>query len=131
MKTIFRNYIVETLSLYLSSQLVSGVIFSAGIHTLLLAGLALTLATFVIKPVLNILLLPLNLITFGLFKWVSSLVALYITTLLVPGFTIAGFYFAAITNVPLPAINLSGTIGFVAFSFFLSFITSIIHWAIK
>ena len=82
------------------------------------------------KPIINLLLLPINLITFNLFKWVSSAVALYLVTLVVDGFKITGFKFAGLTSqwLDLPSVNLNGFLAYVAFSFVFSIFASFIYW---
>ncbi len=133
MKRLLRMYIVETLALVIASKLAYGLVFENGTETLLLSGLALTLATIVVKPVINMLLLPINLVTFNLFKWVSSAVALYLVTLAVPGFKIVGFSFGGVKSdaIPIPAIDIPGLGAFIAFSFIIAAITGLIYWIIK
>jgi putative membrane protein len=133
MKTIIRHYIVDTVSLYLVSTFVTGIIFENGITTLLIAGFGLTVATLLIKPIINILLLPINLITFGLFKWISSVIALYLVTIVVAGFKISHFSYGGLTTkwLDIPAFGLDGFMAFIACSFVLSFISSFMYWLLK
>lgn len=133
MRTILRLYLIEVATIYFASRFAEGIVFSSWPESLLLAGLALTGAVFIIKPVLNILLLPLNLITFGLFKWLSFAIGLYLVTLIIPGFKIVGFYFSGFSTkwIDVPAINLDGLLGLLAFSFVLSTISSSLRWLMK
>ena len=133
MKTILRHYVIDTVSLFLVSKIASGMIFEQGIVTLLLCGLALSLTTILIKPLINILLLPINLITFGLFKLLSSAIAFYIVTLIVPGFKILSFSLASFATgwFTTPSLAFSGIFAYLAFSFLLSLISSFIHWLVK
>jgi putative membrane protein len=133
MRTLLKYFIISTVSLLLVSQAVSGITFSEGLYTMLLSGFVLMLANMVAKPVVNILLLPLNLITLGLFKWVAYAITLYLVTLVVPGFHLGNFVFAGYNTYwfSIPAINLSGLLAFVAFSFAISTTSSILHWIFK
>ncbi len=133
MKRILRHFVIDTVSIFLVSSIASGLVFQKGIETLLLTGLGLTIASLIAKPVVNILLLPVNLLTFGLFRWVSAVVVLYIVTLVVPGFSITGFNFGGYTSmwIDFPAIVLAGFLAYVAFSFLHSLIASFIYWLIK
>jgi len=133
MRKIIRHYVLDTFALYLASQLTSGMIFENGYQTLLLAGVALTITTMLAKPIINILLLPINLITFGLFKWVSSAIALYLVTMVVPGFKIIQFYFAGLATkfFDFPVISLEGILAYIGFSFLLSLITSLLFWIFR
>jgi putative membrane protein len=133
MKTIIRHYAIDTFTLYLVSTLASGIVFQDGLKTLFLAGVGLMIASLLIKPIINILLLPINLITFGLFKWLSSAIALYLVALLVPGLKIERFFYAGMTTswIDIPQVSLEGLTAFIAFSLLISFITSFFHWLVK
>ncbi len=108
-------------------------VFANGIYTLLLAGVVLMISTLVVKPLINLLILPINLVTFGLFKWVSSVVALFIVTLVVPGFEISNMVFGGYSGqwIDIPAFNFTGILAFVVFSFAISIFSSIMHWLVK
>ncbi len=133
MKTIIRHYAIDTFSLFVVSRIAEGIVFAKGWQDLFLAGAGLTVVSLLAKPVISVLLLPLNLITFGLFRWVSSAIALYLVTLIVSGFMIVGFHFGGLSTkwFDIPTLNFAGLWAFVAFSFLLSFIGSLIHWIIK
>mgnify|MGYP001591355684 CR=1 FL=1 len=133
MRRIIRHYVLDTFALYLASQIASGMIFEKGFETLFITGGALALASILAKPVINILLLPINLITFGFFKWVSSAIVLYLVTLVVPGFKIIQFLFSGLATkyFDIPVVSLEGTLAYIAFSFLLSLITSILFWIFR
>lgn len=133
MRTILKHFILDTVSLYIVSQIVGGMIFADGLFTLLVTGVVLTLTTMIIKPVINILLLPINLVTFGIFKWLGFAITFYLVTLIVPGFKIAEFLFKGYNTywVSIPALSLSGVLAIVAFSFLISIISSVSHWIFK
>lgn len=82
MRTIIKHFIIDTIALYLISQAVTGMFFENGFYTLALTGAVLMLITMVVKPIINVLLLPLNLVTFGLFKWVAYAITFYLVTLI-------------------------------------------------
>ncbi len=129
-KKILKHFFINSLALYFVAQGTEGLVFAKGLETVLLAGAGLTIASLLVRPVINILLLPINLVTFNLFKWVSSAIALYLVTLVVPGFKISHFFFEGLTTkwIDLPQISFSGALAYVAFAFVISFATSLIHW---
>ncbi len=133
MRTLLKHFIIDTISLYLISQAVSGISFAGGTYTLFLAGAVLMLATMVVRPIINILLLPINLVTFGLFKWVTYAITLYLVTLIVPGFVLGEFLFKGFSSYwfNLPPIALTGILAFIAFSFVISFVSSVLYWIFK
>lgn len=134
MRRILKHYLVDTISLYFIYKTFNGVYLQNLPQTLLLAGVGLMISSLLIKPLINVLLIPVNLVTFGLFRWVSSAITLYIVTLVVPGFSIIGFDFAGFTSkwIDIPALALPpGILAFIAVSFVLSIVTSLIYWLIK
>lgn len=128
-----KHFLINSVALYLISLIVSGMYFSNGTTTILLTGTALTIASLIIKPVINIMLLPINLVTFGLFRWVGYAVVLYIVTLIVPGFKLVGFAFNGFSSYwfNIPSISLQGILAFIAFSFIISIVSSILDWLLR
>ena len=128
-----KHFIINTVSLYLASIVISGIIFAEGTHSVLLAGVVLTLTTIIIKPIINILLLPINLITFGLFRWAGFTVSLYLVTLIVPGFKLMDFAFKGFSSYwfSIPPVFIAGISAFIAYSFFISIVASVLYWIFK
>lgn len=133
MKRILRHFVIDTFCLYLVTRVATGIQLGNGMNTLIMAGMAITVVSLVAKPVINILLLPLNLITFGLFRWVASAVVLYITSLIVPAFKILYFHFPGLASkwFDIPVMDFKGIMAYIGFSFLLSLFTSLIYWLIK
>lgn len=128
-----KYFLINSVTLYLLSLAFSGMVFEKGTTTIILAGVALTVASLVIKPIINVLLLPINLITFGLFRWVSYAITFYIITLIVPGFKIIGFAFAGYSSywLSIPPVNFQGILAVIAFSFIISITSSVLDWLLK
>lgn len=133
MRSILKHLIINTGTLYIVSSVIKGINFENGLTTLFITGGVLTITTMLIRPLINLLLLPINLVTFGLFKWVSYAITLYLVTLLVSGFKITSFFYPGITTYwfNLPVISLTGVFAFLAFSFIISFVSSTIYSIIK
>ncbi|MBX4205806.1 phage holin family protein [Candidatus Microgenomates bacterium] len=134
MKSIFRSIIVEALVLYLIAQATTGLNFSGGYWAIFATGVALALATLLVKPIVNILLLPINLVTFGLFKWIGNAVTLYIVDLVLDQFKVGEFSFSGFSNewITLPAYHTNSMIlSYIFFSFIIFFVAGIIYWLIK
>ena len=133
MKKILRHYVIDTFSLWAVSQIAKGIVYGKGFETLLLAGVGVTIISLIGKPVINLLLLPINLVTFGLFRWLSSAIILYLVTLIVKDFKIVGFLFSGFKSqwFDLPKLDFTGFLAYVGFSFLFSFIASFIYWLIK
>lgn len=133
MKKLLRHYVLETYILYTTSKIASGMFFGQGLRTLLVTGLAFMATSFLAKPVINILLLPLNMVTFGFFRWVSAAIVLYLVTLIVSSFKIAVFDFPGLSNkwIEIPSLHFEGFMSYIAFAFIISFFSSILYWLFK
>ena len=133
MKRLLRHFVVNTFALYVASLVASGLVFDKGVETILLSGAVLTAVSIFVRPIINLFLLPLNLVTFGLFRWVTSAIALYLVTLIVPGFAISVFQFAGYSSnwFDLPVISVGGLMSYIAFSFLISLVSSFMYWLIK
>lgn len=133
LKKYLRSFVFNTGSLWLAAFLFEGVNFAGDYRTVLSAGLALTLANLIVRPLVKLLLLPINLLTLGAFRWLANVAALYLTTVIVPQFSISGVSFAGYSShgFVVPAFSTGAFWGFVFVSFFISFIVSLIYWLIK
>ena len=75
------------------SRIVKGIEIS-GVVSALGAGLVLGLVNAVVRPILILLTLPLTLVTLGLFLFALNAFCLFLTSYLVQGFAIHGFWAA-------------------------------------
>ncbi len=132
-KKILRIIATEALSLYLITQIIKGIYFKGGLETFWWTVLALSLATYLVKPIINLLLLPLNLVTFGFFRWASSVIALYLVTIVIKDLMIEKFYFPGFSTywIDIPKLDFQGFWAIVAYSFSLSILTSFLRWLFK
>jgi putative membrane protein len=64
---------------------------------LLVTALLLGIFNSILRPLLILLTLPINIITFGLFVFVINGIILYVISLLVPGFNLLGLGSAVLT----------------------------------
>lgn len=133
MKTLLRSFLINAVSLWIVSQLFTGITFAKNYETLVVTAAVLGLVHLLVKPILNILLLPLNLLTLGMFRWLVNVASLYLVTMLVSGFSIYAFNFAGFSysGFFLPAFAVSGLMALVLTSFVLSLISSFLYWVCK
>lgn len=66
---------------------------------LLVAALLLGIFNTILRPVLILLTLPVNILTFGLFIFIINGLILYVISLLVPGFYLSGLAAAIFTSI--------------------------------
>jgi len=85
--------LVNAAAILLAAHLVPG-LHVRSLATALVAGLVLGLINAVVRPVLVFLTLPLTLVTLGLFLLVLNAFCLWLTSVVVPGFAVGGFWAA-------------------------------------
>ncbi len=83
--------LVNAVAIYFIAAIVPGIDVT-GVLTALGAGLVLGLVNAVVRPVLILLTLPVTLVTLGLFLIVLNGLCLWLTSLLVKGFEVQGFW---------------------------------------
>lgn len=132
MKKILRYYLINLASLYFTTQIIKGVSYEGGYQTLALGGLIFTGINLVLVPLLKILLLPLNLLTLGMFSWIANVAALYVLTTVLPQFKLLPYDFpgASINGFAIPAIYLSTLWVAISASFFIGLFTHFFHWLV-
>jgi putative membrane protein len=133
MKRHLRSLIINLASLWLVAGVFSGVSYGGDYQTLLLASLVLTVVNLFVRPLINLLLLPVNLITLGAFGWLVNVATLYLVTILVPQFEITSFVFPGFSyqGFIIPSLNLSVFFVFILASFLISLISNFLSWLFK
>ncbi len=133
-KRILRVILIELAGLYIAVQVADGLVFKNQLEGFLITGAALGIAMYSIRPLINLLLLPLNLATLGLFRIVGHAITFFIVDVALTNFEITGFRFAGFTSsyFDFPAINLDkGPLSYLAFSLLIWFATAVINWVRK
>jgi putative membrane protein len=103
MKMILQ-YLGTVAAILITVHIVPG-ITDSGWEATLLAALIWSVITFVIKPVLHILTLPITIITFGLFSLVLNALLFWLMAVIVPGFAVAGFWAALLGALVLSILT--------------------------
>lgn len=97
MKKILRNFLVNLGAIWVTMQIIPSIAFNNGIKGLAISALAFMIANILLIPLIRILLLPLNLLTLGLFAWLSNIIALYILVTNLPYLSITPYNFQGIS----------------------------------
>ncbi len=91
-------------ALLLIAELVPG-ISVASFYTALVVAVVWGLMGLTVRPVLAILTLPINIITFGFFSFVLNALLFWFISTFIAGFTVAGFVPALIGSVILSCVG--------------------------
>ena len=105
---IILHWIILSVAVFVTTKIIKGITLDP-IWVAFIVGACLTLFNMFIKPIIKILTLPINLITFGLFSLVINSVIFWYLGALIKGFSVGTFEAA----------------------FFGSLLVSIINWALS
>ena len=133
MKSLVRSTIFYALGLHYLSLFLTGVHISGGLQTLLLGSFFLTILLLILKPILNLLSFPLNMVSLGLYSSLVNVIILYVLTLFVPGIRITAFRFAGfhLWGFVIPSVWFNQFFAFVLAAFVLALIIGFIQWLIE
>jgi putative membrane protein len=103
--TLLLHWLVSSLSLIVVAYLLPGIRLE-GIGAALIAPIVIGLVNATVGFVLKILTLPLTVLTLGLFWLVINALMLQLAAYLVPGFYIAGFWWAFFGAILLSIVSM-------------------------
>ena len=90
---ILIRIVVNALAIIVAAQVIPGIELSGALSALA-SGLILGVVNAVVRPILLLLTFPITLLTLGLFLFVLNGLCLWLTSALVSGFEIHGFWAA-------------------------------------
>lgn len=97
------HWISLTLSILIAAYLIPGV--ATSILGALVFAVVLGIINLFIKPIIQILTLPITLVTLGLFSLVINALLIWGASLIVPDFYISGFWAAFFFSIIVSLIN--------------------------
>src|ERR1035437_2912398 len=129
-KFLLKRIAIYSFSLWLLHRILPGVSIKAGLFTIVIAGIVLTILVLIVKPVLKLLSLPLNIITLGAFSIIIHTFILYLLTYFISEITIKAFRFSgvAMIGISIPAMSINTLGAFFVVAVVLSMVSSILFW---
>lgn len=133
MKKYFKDTFINLSGLFSVTLIMKEALtFSRGWETLLVAAAGLTVLNHLVKPIIKLIFLPINLITLGMFRWLTNVVILFLLTTFVGSFQINQFQFPGLhyQGSFLPPMQLGFFWTLTLTSFLLSLLTSFYYWLV-
>ena len=129
MKDFLRNSLLNSFSLFTVSSFYPGLVVPDNLKTLVWAGIVFTLINYLIKPIIKLFLLPLNLITLGIFRWIANVLVLMILVRIVNTINITSFTSPPISQAgfTIPTLDISQFFSYILVSFLLSLVFNIFN----
>ncbi|MCL4339438.1 phage holin family protein [Patescibacteria group bacterium] len=133
MKFILRKYFTITLSVFSLTQIIYSISISGGWKSFLYSCLILTILVYIGKPVANLIMLPINILTLNLFSWIINILIFYIWTLLETNVRISSFQSSGFLVGPLriSAFGLANWQVIIVGGILLTFLTQFFNWIMK
>lgn len=133
MKYLLRLLIFNVFSLWLTSQILPAFIIPQGWYHILIAGFVFSLIMVIVRPILKILFIPLNILTFGLLSWCINVIVLLIFTICVPQVQVLPWTFSGIQvlGFVIPQLRISYGMNLILSSLTITTIVNILHTVIE
>lgn len=130
MKHIIRVFLFNVFALWFSSQLLPTMVIPQGWQTMIFAGFTLSMLMLIVQPILKILFIPINILTFGLLSWVINVIVIYLLTIFVPEISIQLWAFpgARWAGFVIPRIHFTYITALIASSLLITIITDVLHY---
>lgn len=128
MKHLFRVFIFSFFAMFITAYWNKGFLLPAYTLDFVKAALTLTILFVLVRPLMKVVFLPLNLITFGLFSFVLYIFFLHVLTSSYHLFDIQAWKFGgfSFSILFLPKMNISYVSNLVLSSFSLSSIINLL-----
>ncbi|MCX6816355.1 MAG: phage holin family protein [Candidatus Beckwithbacteria bacterium] len=129
MKHFLRQSLLTAFSLFIVAKFYPGLNIPKDLLNLIWAGFIISLLNQLVKPVIKLLLLPINLLTLGLFSWLANVLVLLIATKIIPDLTVTAFTFFSISYAGFitPTLFINPFVSLILASFFLSLVFNFLN----
>lgn len=104
MVQLLMNWLVASLAVGITAYLLPGVVVT-GFFAALVTALVLGIINATLRPLIILFTLPLNILTLGLFTFVINAALVLLVGKIVPGFEVAGFWWAVLFSLVLMVVN--------------------------
>lgn len=106
-KNFLQSVVATAIALIATPYIVTGFQIDNNVETILIAAVVLVLVNFFVKPLVNLVSFPINMVTLGFFSLIINGLMLYITAYLVGGITIeAGTLYFNYFGINLPSFSI-------------------------
>lgn len=101
---ILINLVVSAVAVLVTAYVIPGVEVE-GFFVALVVAVILAVINAFVRPLVELISLPINVLTLGLFSFVITALMVMLTGAVVPGFVVSGFLAALIFGVVLSLVN--------------------------
>jgi uncharacterized membrane protein YvlD (DUF360 family) len=129
MKRLLRVFLFHIFALWLVTALYGGLVIQGGVLGIFTAGAVLSLLMLIVKPVLKILFIPVNFITFGLANWCINITLLFLLTLVLPEVIVREYTFAGLSwqGFVIPSVKFTYILSLILSSIGITFVVHLLY----
>jgi len=133
MKSFLRITVLNTFSLFLVAGFFPGLVITTLPLELFWAAAVFTLFNLIIKPIIKLFLLPINLLTLGLFRWIANVVILFILTRIIDLVKVVSFVAQPFNQAgfTIPSLTITYPFALIISSFLLSLVYNLLSWLLE
>ena len=133
MKFVLRKYFITVSSLFILSQLIPSIAIKNSWNGLFYAALTLSLLFYIVRPLLNLIMLPINLVTLNLSSWIVQVLIFYFWTVITNVVKISSWQFSGLNlgTINISAFNLVKWQVIVAGALVYIIINKFLGWVFK
>lgn len=130
MKFYLLGFIISFLAFLITAFLLPGLNYHGNSTTLLEAGGIFSVLNLIVRPILKILLMPLNFLTMGFLGGISGLILLWLLTVVYPAFSLTDTHFPgyALLGISIPSYDLNVFLTTIIGATVISLISSTLYW---
>lgn len=129
MKHYLRSLIIAAIAFYVTITLIPTITVGNDPKNMAMVIGGIFITAIAVHPVFSIVLLPINILTFGLLSLILNVVLLFALTRFVPGFAISAYNFmgANIQGFVIPAANLNQIETILAAAIIITVVQKVLH----
>ena len=133
MKKFLKNWFINSVALAVIGWFFTGIQVSYQPYDFFLAALLLTVIIKLMKPVFELVFLPLNLLTLGVFRWIRTVISLGLLTYIANGVSLKGFYFPGLWlgAIEIQPFSAPSFISLIVGAILLNLCKKAIRWILK
>ena len=133
MKRILRTVSINLLVIYLADLIYPGFSVKHDLKVLLTAAVIWLLLNKIVKPIIKLLLLPINLITLNLFSWAVSMLTLFLLQMIVGDISVTPYQFPGFSyqGFVVPELFIGLFFSYFITSILLNILMTFIKWLIS
>jgi len=105
MYKLIAKLIINVAALFVVDYIIPGFEF-ADYQSLVIGAIVIGVVNTFIRPILQIVALPISILTLGIFAFLVNVSLLWVVALIVPGFTIDSFVTAMVASISLTLVTM-------------------------